>query len=111
VSHRFDTAIVRAWIVSRVRNTAYERLHFFFLHKELSWSWKLARWVLTCPQCKQEFTHSDVNEPGEGGASLLDAFSWIAGKPEFPEQGLYFACPVCKVESTYQRHELIYKTD
>jgi len=71
----------------------------------------LARWILTCPECKQEFTHSQVNEAEPDGPSLLDPFSWIAGKPKFPEAGLRFTCPKCMVETTYQRHELIYRSD
>ena len=71
----------------------------------------MARWVLTCPKCKQEFTHSQVKDDDEGGASLLDPFSWIAGKPRFPEAGLAVTCPNCTAQTIYQRHELIYRTE
>jgi hypothetical protein len=52
-----------------------------------------------------------VNEAESNGRSLLDPFSWIAGKPKFPEAGLCFTCPNCMAENTFQRHELIYRTD
>jgi uncharacterized protein (DUF983 family) len=45
------------------------------------------------------------------GTSLMDAFSWIAGKPDFPEEGLTLLCPNCRQGAVYKRHELIYRTE
>ncbi len=69
----------------------------------------MARWVLTCPECKLEFTHSQVQDAY--GLSLLDAFSWICNKPELPDDGIRLQCPNCMNEKMYKRYQLIYKAD
>jgi endogenous inhibitor of DNA gyrase (YacG/DUF329 family) len=67
----------------------------------------MARWVLNCPHCKQEFTHSEISARA---SSLPDPF--LAGspiKPEFPKDGQSVACPNCTKPSVYQRYQLIHR--
>jgi len=73
------------------------------------WSLTLARWVLTCPECKLEFTHSQVKDTY--APSLKDAFSWICDKPELPDEGIHLRCPNCMSETAYKRYQLIYRAD
>jgi predicted RNA-binding Zn-ribbon protein involved in translation (DUF1610 family) len=65
------------------------------------------RWVLGCPECGEEFTHSEID--AEYRPPLLDPFSWIADKPELPESGVSLECPNCKKTSVYKRHQLTYR--
>ena len=68
---------------------------------------KVPRWVLGCPDCNQEFTHSEVDP--EYQTPLLDPFAWIGDKPKFPDAGLSMECPNCKKVSVYNRYQLTYK--
>jgi len=46
----------------------------------------MSRWVLNCPECKQEFTHTEIAK-GSG----IGALEHLAGgpyKPDFPRGGL-----------------------
>lgn len=61
----------------------------------------MASWDLTCKDCGEDFTHSQVGE------TLANYF--IASKPEFPPEGLEFECPHCKTKSLYLRNELRYQ--
>jgi hypothetical protein len=63
----------------------------------------MARWVLGCPHCNEDFTHKEVR-------SDTGAFAWSAVKPEFPDGGLNVICPNCNKLSVYQRSELTYHT-
>jgi hypothetical protein len=63
-------------------------------------------WVLECPQCKQEFTHSEVSK---SHASIPDPFIRDDVKPEFPVSGLTLSCPNCNQPSNYLRHQLFYR--
>jgi endogenous inhibitor of DNA gyrase (YacG/DUF329 family) len=65
----------------------------------------VARWILDCPECSQDFTHSEISVPGKP----LDAFSWLGSKPDFPDEGITFECPHCKKASVYKRHQLRYR--
>ncbi len=67
----------------------------------------MPRWVLACPSCNQEFTHSEI-DPSDR-APQLDPFSWIDHKPELPEVGVKLACPNCREVSTYKRYQLTYR--
>ena len=62
----------------------------------------MARWVLDCPNCNKNFTHTEI--PSDVGA-----FAWSGAKPEFPESGLSVTCPNCNKIAVYQRYELVYK--
>jgi hypothetical protein len=67
----------------------------------------VARWVLGCSDCKQEFAHSEIKQ--EHQSSLLDPFAWIGDKPEMPDAGVRLECPNCKKVSVYKRHQLTYR--
>jgi hypothetical protein len=66
----------------------------------------MARWVLRCPDCNKNFTHSEIPE---SSSSHLDPFTGSVIKPEFPDGGQSVVCPNCKRTSVYQRHQLIYQ--
>jgi hypothetical protein len=61
----------------------------------------MASWLLTCKQCSQVFTHSQVSQ------RLVDYF--FSEKPTFPQEGLERECPNCKTKAVYQRNELKYE--
>ena len=54
----------------------------------------MARWVLDCSDCNQEFTHTEINE--EQRPSFRDPFDWIRDHPVLPEAGVRLECPNCK---------------
>jgi hypothetical protein len=66
----------------------------------------MARWVLDCPDCNKDFTHSEISE---NKSLILDPFIGSIVKPEFPDGGQSVVCPNCKVTSLYQRYQLIYR--
>jgi endogenous inhibitor of DNA gyrase (YacG/DUF329 family) len=66
----------------------------------------MARWVLGCPDCGKDFTHSEIPE---SSSFIPDPFIGSAVKPEFPVGGQSIACPNCKSTSVYERHQLIYE--
>jgi hypothetical protein len=61
----------------------------------------MARWALTCQQCNEVFTHSQVSND-----SLADLF--MPEKPKFPPEGLERECPKCHAKFVYQQKELTY---
>jgi hypothetical protein len=67
----------------------------------------MARWVLGCPECKEDFTHSQIDT--ESQPSVGDPFSWLDDKPKFPDVGVSLECPNCKKTSVYQRTQLMYR--
>jgi hypothetical protein len=62
----------------------------------------MSHWVLNCPECHNDFTHSDIED-----AKLEDYL--FPGKPEFPVGGLRLECPYCHKTSLFQRHQLTYR--
>jgi hypothetical protein len=62
----------------------------------------MARWVLNCPQCEAEFTHSKI-----GDQRLVDYY--LPAKPGFPKEGLAMECPNCHKSSVFYRHQLAYR--
>jgi hypothetical protein len=62
------------------------------------WGLLMARWVLGCPHCHEDFTHSDV--PSHGRPDLF--MSWDGRKLKLPEGGQILVCPNCNTSSTYQ---------
>ena len=69
----------------------------------------MPRWVLDCPECNQEFPHSEIDT--KRTPSSLDPFSWIADKPDFPDEGIQLRCPHCKKLSVYKRYQLVYRVE
>jgi endogenous inhibitor of DNA gyrase (YacG/DUF329 family) len=65
----------------------------------------VARWIVNCPECSQDFTHSEISIPGKG----LDPFMWLGDKPDFPPEGVTLECPNCKKAAVYMRHQLFYR--
>ena len=61
------------------------------------------RWTLLCPDCKKEFTHTEIADAGE------QFIAWTARKPEFPVGGLRIECPNCTKSFVYQRYELVFR--
>ncbi len=71
----------------------------------------MSRWVLTCPKCNQDFTHSTIPV---GQTPPGDLFAWLdflGDKPDFPNGGLSLKCSNCKKASLYRRHQLLYRSD
>lgn len=68
----------------------------------------MARWVLSCPECSQEFTHSQAEAPSQN--SFRDPFAWLGEKPEFPDAGLQMECPNCNKTAIYRRTQLMYRS-
>jgi hypothetical protein len=66
----------------------------------------MARWVLDCPDCNKEFTHSEIPE---NNRLIPDPFTGTVTKSEFPAGGFTVTCPNCKKISVYQRYELTYR--
>jgi endogenous inhibitor of DNA gyrase (YacG/DUF329 family) len=64
----------------------------------------MPRWVLYCPICEKEFTHSNIERRNPEDY-------YIDPKPEFPAEGLSVECPNCKKSSVYRRHQLVYRAD
>ena len=68
----------------------------------------MPRWVLGCPECHVDFTHSEITRNDRpSGAEFLD---FLTPKPEFPDGGMTVECPHCKVSSVFQRHQLLFRS-
>jgi hypothetical protein len=65
----------------------------------------MSRWVLLCPSCHQEFTHSQIKR------ETLEDYFLGEIKPQFPESGLSISCPNCHTTSVYQRFQLRYRSE
>src|SRR5207245_2309887 len=65
-----------------------------------------ARWIVTCPKCKKEFTHTDIRAmaTGVGTRNLFVSLQ----KPTMPEGGTELKCQHCGKPSTYRRFDLLY---
>lgn len=63
----------------------------------------VASWVLNCPLCNTEFTHSEI------GSTLEDYY--LPLRPTFPSGGLSIECPNCKEASLFQQNELTYRRE
>jgi len=65
----------------------------------------MPRWVLQCPHCSQEFTHSEIDRAMLEQARL-DPF----GVVQRPSAGKR-TCPNCKEEADFKQYDLIYRAD
>jgi hypothetical protein len=59
------------------------------------------QWVLDCPECRAEFTHTIIR------SSSIDPFTGPLEKPDFPPEGLRVECPHCKKCCLYKKSQLI----
>ena len=76
-------------------------------HRRERESSNVPRWVLDCPLCKVEFTHSEIDP--EYRSPLLDPFARFGDKPELPSAGVNLECPNCREVSVYKRYQLTYR--
>lgn len=65
----------------------------------------MARWVLSCPNCNQEFTYSEIPRK----STLADYY--LPVKPDLPTDGVKLDCPSCQKPTTFFRHQLVYRTE
>ena len=66
-----------------------------------------ARWVVTCPKCKTDFTHTFI---GKMANESRDPFA-SPPKLKIPEGGSELACQNCGKTSTYRAFDLRYRAD
>lgn len=66
-------------------------------------------WLVTCPQCRHKFLHSEI-QPAVIERAKLDPFRLVP-KPVIPPDGDRLACPQCKTESVFQRFHLFYDSE
>ena len=69
----------------------------------------MPRWVVRCPNCGQIFTHSQI-EAAVLKEGFRDPFHVIP-KPAMPQAGDKRTCAVCKAESSFHPHNLLYRED
>jgi endogenous inhibitor of DNA gyrase (YacG/DUF329 family) len=67
----------------------------------------MPRWVVNCPECHQEFTHTEI-EPHRLESISADLLPWPS-KPKIPEGGAPLDCPNCKKTSIYTSFHLRYR--
>jgi hypothetical protein len=63
----------------------------------------MSSWVLSCPNCKNSFEHSKIND-----YTLVEFLEPL--KPSIPLEGAFMQCPNCGHPSVYQRCDLMYYT-
>ena len=64
----------------------------------------MAHWILYCPGCMSEITHSEIGEPH----GLEDLVLWPL-KPNIPDSGATLGCPSCLKDFVFRRHNLTYR--
>jgi len=62
-----------------------------------------ALWVVSCRNCNESFTYSEISEPQHAVDYLFPT------KPEVAGNGRELQCPHCKSIATYQRTDLWYQ--
>jgi hypothetical protein len=65
----------------------------------------MARWVLSCPYCRKEFTYSEIPSTSR----LADFF--LPVKPDLPAEGIKLDCPACERPTIFFRHQLLYRAE
>lgn len=66
------------------------------------------RWVVSCPECKKEFTHTPISKVATG--TTRDPFA-SPPKPTLPENGTELECHNCGKTSVYRAFDLRYRAD
>jgi hypothetical protein len=69
----------------------------------------MPRWMLRCPECSRNFTHTQI-ELAVIEEARRDPFG-ILPRPTFAPGGENHVCPGCKTESVFQRQQLFYRED
>lgn len=64
----------------------------------------MPRWVLNCPTCREDFTHSQSER------RTLDDW-YLDKKPEFPREGRELQCPNCQTSTWFEKAQLRYLGD
>jgi hypothetical protein len=67
----------------------------------------MPRWVVTCPKCRSEFTHTLVRDLTQGSLTR-DVFA-SPPKPPIPDGGSRLDCPNCGGNQAYQISDLRYR--
>jgi endogenous inhibitor of DNA gyrase (YacG/DUF329 family) len=66
------------------------------------------RWVVSCPECNKEFTHTPISKMAAVGTR--DPFA-SPPKPKLPENGAELECRNCGKTSVYRSFDLRYRAD
>jgi endogenous inhibitor of DNA gyrase (YacG/DUF329 family) len=66
------------------------------------------QWVVSCPECSEEFTHTEISNVAHG--AMRDVFA-SPPKPQIPEGGTQLKCRHCGKTSTYRAFDLRYRPD
>jgi len=61
----------------------------------------MAQWVVSCPACNREFTHTEIQDGG-----MRDAFLWPA-KPKLDADSVK-ECPHCHATTAFLLADLTY---
>jgi hypothetical protein len=67
------------------------------------------RWVVSCPACKKEFTHTPIGKMAASGVTR-DPFA-SPPKPKVPEGGAELACENCGKTAVYKAFDLRFRAD
>jgi hypothetical protein len=66
------------------------------------------RWVVTCPECEKEFTHTPISKISRG--MMRDLFA-SPPKPQIPQNGAGMECPSCHKTSVFRAVDLRFRAD
>jgi hypothetical protein len=69
----------------------------------------MPRWMLKCPKCSYNFTHSKI-ELAVLEEARRDPYG-VLPRPTFAPDGENHTCPGCKTESVFRRQQLFYCDD
>jgi uncharacterized Zn finger protein (UPF0148 family) len=62
----------------------------------------VANWAVICPNCRREFTHTEIREPVAWRTQPFGVLPKPSGKR---------TCPHCGTESVFESHQLFYAKD
>jgi hypothetical protein len=67
------------------------------------------RWIVSCPKCQGEFTHTNIQAMATG-VGTRDLFV-SPPKPQIPESGTKLECHHCGKTSIYRALDLRFRAD
>jgi endogenous inhibitor of DNA gyrase (YacG/DUF329 family) len=67
----------------------------------------MPRWIIECPKCQKQFTHSEISKTI--GGAIHDPFAFPS-RPITPEDA-ELKCPHCNESSRYKFFDLRYQRD